>query len=112
MKTDTSSPPPAADMQELAKEIQSINENGNYYTYEELRYRVKPDAADRIWQMMKLARHLASQRLPFDPIEIRYVLTGEIARELYLCDDCLQSSVHPLFLEEYFSAAYFWRPVP
>ena len=58
-------------------------------TYEELRYRVKPDAADRIWQMMKLARHLASQRLPFDPIEIRYVLTGEIARKLYLCDQDL-----------------------
>jgi Fic family protein len=76
-------------MQELAKEIQSINENGNYYTYEELRYRVKPDAADRVWQMMKLARHLASQRLPFDPIEIRYVLTGEIAEELYLCDQDL-----------------------
>ncbi len=89
MKTDTSSSPPDADMQELAKEIQRINEYGNYYTYEELRYRVKPDAADRIWQMMKLARHLASQRLPFDPIEIRYVLTGEIARELYLCDQDL-----------------------
>lgn len=24
------------------------------YTYEEFRYRVKLDAADRIWQMMKL----------------------------------------------------------
>ena len=68
------------------KQMIDIDGKGRYYTWDELRYRVEPEKAEQLWFCLKVARSLSSQRLPFPPVDIQYVLTGEISQELHLCD--------------------------
>lgn len=68
------------------KELLDIDGKGCYYTWDEFRYRMKPEEAEQLWLCLKVARSLSSQRLPYPPVDIRYVLTGELSHELHLCD--------------------------
>ncbi len=58
----------------------------DYYTKEELRSHIKGNDLKNSWKIMKFARTFSSSRLPYKPIDLTYVLTSEISRELHLCD--------------------------
>lgn len=66
--------------------ISMLAEKGEYYSWNDLKYRVSDTDPKKIWNILKYARRLSSIHLPFEGLDLFYVQTPEISRELYLCD--------------------------
>ena len=82
-------------IKELSKQLTglkgalSLGNLGEYYTKDELKYRVPRDQWEDNWAILKLTRALSCNHLPYKPLDITYVLTPEISRELHVCDQNL-----------------------
>lgn len=69
----------------------SAGDMNEYYTKEELKYRIPRNELEQKWAVIKLARALSSNHLPYTSVPITYVLTPEISRELHFCDQDLST---------------------
>ncbi|MDO5843879.1 MAG: Fic family protein [Methanocorpusculum sp.] len=70
-----------------------LSENGEYYSWKDLKYRVNDSDPKKVWNILKFARSLSSIHLLYDELDLFYVQTPEITRELHLCDQNLSKII-------------------
>ena len=68
-----------------AEDIKAIIKD-RYLTKEELKYRVGLENIEEVWNIIKLSRLSSSASIPYEPLNLTYVLTPQIAEELHCCD--------------------------
>lgn len=75
--------------------IAMLAENGEYYSWKDVKYRVSDTDPKKVWNFLKYARRLSSIHLSFEGLDLFYVQTPEISRELHLCDRNISKIISP-----------------